>query len=215
MTKAAIFDLDGTLLDSMGVWDQVDIDFLNKRGIAVPPDYTTTVFAMQFRQIAEYTIARFGLKDTPEELMQEWDDMASVAYSTTVEAKPGALGYLHDLKAAGVKLGVATSLPPHLREPALRHVGMFGLFDDIVSVDDVNDVGKDQPDVYLLAAKRLGVKPTDCTVFEDLLVAMKSAKSVGMTVWAMHDDSSAADWPEICRLADGVLFDFHNAPRVL
>ena len=141
--------------------------------------------------------------------------MASVAYSTTVEAKPGALGYLHDLKSAGVKLGVATSLPPHLREPALRHVGMFGLFDDIVSVDDVNDVGKDQPDVYLLAAKRLGVKPTDCTVFEDLLVAMKSAKSVGMTVWAMHDDSSAADWPEICRLADGVLFDFHNAPRVL
>ena len=152
MTKAAIFDLDGTLLDSMGVWDQVDIDFLNKRGIEVPPDYMTKVSAMQFRQIAEYTIARFGLTDTPEELMQEWDDMASVAYSTTVEAKPGALDYLRDLKASGVKLGVATSLPPRLREPALRHVGMFDLFNDIVSVDDANDVGKDQPDVYLLAA---------------------------------------------------------------
>lgn len=155
MTKAAIFDLDGTLLDSMGVWDQVDIDFLNKRGIEVPPDYMTKVSAMQFRQIAEYTIARFGLTDTPEELMQEWDDMASVAYSTTVEAKPGALDYLRDLKDSGVKLGVATSLPPRLREPALRHVGMFDLFNDIVSVDDANDVGKDQPDVYLLAAKRL------------------------------------------------------------
>ena len=164
MTKAAIFDLDGTLLDSMGVWDQVDIDFLNKRGIEVPPDYMTKVSAMQFRQIAEYTIARFGLTDTPEELMQEWDDMASVAYSTTVEAKPGALDYLRDLKASGVKLGVATSLPPHLREPALRHVGMFDLFNDIVSVDDANDVGKDQPDVYLLAAKRLGAAPADCTV---------------------------------------------------
>lgn len=215
MTKAAIFDLDGTLLDSMGVWAQVDIDFLNKRGIEVPPDYMTKVSAMQFRQIAEYTIARFGLTDTPEELMQEWDDMASVAYSTTVEAKPGALDYLRDLKASGVKLGVATSLPPHLREPALRHVGMFELFNDIVSVDDANDVGKDQPDVYLLAAKRLGAAPADCTVFEDLLVGMKSAKSVGMKVWAMHDDSSASDWPEICHLADGVLFDFHDAPRVL
>lgn len=159
MTKAAIFDLDGTLLDSMGVWDQVDIDFLNKRGIEVPPDYMTKVSAMQFRQIAEYTIARFGLTDTPEELMQEWDDMASVAYSTTVEAKPGALDYLRDLKDSGVKLGVATSLPPRLREPALRHVGMFDLFNDIVSVDDANDVGKDQPDVYLLAAKRLGAAP--------------------------------------------------------
>lgn len=215
MTKAAIFDLDGTLLDSMGVWDQVDIDFLGKRGIEVPPDYMIKVSSMQFQQIAEYTIARFGLKDTPEGLMQEWDDMARVAYSTTVEAKSGALDYLRDLKSAGVKMGVATSLPPQLREPALRHVGMLDMFDDIVSVDDANDVGKDQPDVYLLAAERLGAKPVDCTVFEDLLVGIKSAKSVGMKVWAMHDDSSDADWPEICDIADGVLFDFHDAPRPL
>ena len=147
--------------------------------------------------------------------MQEWDDMARVAYSTTVEGKPGALDYLRDLKSAGVKMGVATSLPPQLREPALRHVGMLDMFDDIVSVDDANDVGKDQPDVYLLAAERLGAKPADCTVFEDLLVGIKSAKSVGMKVWAMHDDSSDADWPEICDIADGVLFDFHDAPRPL
>lgn len=213
--KAAVFDLDGTLLDSMGVWDQVDIDFLNKRGFEVPDDYMAKVAPMQFRQIAEYTIARFGLDDTPEALMEEWDDMARVAYSTTVEAKPGSLDYLRDLKERGVGLGVATSLPPHLREPALRHVDMFDLFDAIVSVDDVNDVGKDRPDVYLLAAERLGAAPADCTVFEDLLVGMKSAKSVGMRVWAMHDDSSNADWPEICRLADGVLFDFRDAPRDL
>ena len=173
----------------------------------------TKVSAMQFRQIAEYTIARFGLTDTPEELMQEWDDMASVAYSTTVEAKPGALDYLRDLKASGVKLGVATSLPPHLREPALRHVGMFDLFNDIVSVDDANDVGKDQPDVYLLAAKRLGAAPVDCTVFEDLLVGMKSAKSVGMKVWAMHDDSSASDWPEISATWPTVSSSTSTTPR--
>ena len=80
--KGAIFDLDGTLLDSMGVWDQVDIDFLSKRGIDVPDDYMTKVAAMQFRQIAEYTIARFSLTDTPEELMDEWDHMARVMYAT-------------------------------------------------------------------------------------------------------------------------------------
>lgn len=210
--KGAIFDLDGTLLDSMGVWDQVDADFLSKRGLPVPDDYATTVAAMQFQQVAEYTIARFNLPDTAEEVMEEWDEMARVMYATVVQAKPGAVDYLARLKAAGVRMAVATSLPPQLREPAMEHVGIRGFFDEVVSVDDVGDVGKDRPDVYLHAARLLGVEPEDCTVFEDLLVGMKSAKSVGMAVWAMHDDSSAGDWPEICDLADGVLFDFHTAP---
>ena len=164
--KGAIFDLDGTLLDSMGVWDQVDVDFLAKRGIEVPDDYMQKVAAMQFRQIAEYTIARFGLSDTPEALMEEWDHMARVMYATVVEAKPYAREYLESLKASGAKLAVATSLPPMLREPAMKHVGIFDYFDDVVSVDDAGDVGKTEPDVYLLAASRLGIKPSDCTVFE-------------------------------------------------
>lgn len=212
--KAAIFDLDGTLLDSMGVWDQVDIDFLAKRGIEVPADYMGKVAAMQFRQIAEYTIARFGLPDTPEALMQEWDDMARVAYSTVVEAKPHAVEYLSYLRRSGAKLAVATSLPPALREPAMKHVGIFDYFDQIVSVDDANDVGKDRPDVFLCRLPS-GRGAEQCTVFEDLLVAMRSAKSVGMRVWAIHDDSSDGDWPDICGLADGVLFDFSEAPRSL
>ncbi len=197
--KAAIFDLDGTLLDSMGVWDQVDIDFLGRRGIEVPDDYMTKVSAMQFRQIAEYTIARFGLEDTPD----------------VVEAKPHAVEYLHLLRTSGAKLAVATSLPPALRDPAMAHVGIGGLFDEVVSVDDAGDVSKESPDVYLLAAERLGVSPADCTVFEDLLVGIKAAKSVGMTVWAMNDDSSAGDWAEICEVSDGVLFDFSDAPEIL
>lgn len=213
--KGAIFDLDGTLLDSMGVWDQVDADFLRSRGIAVPADYATAVAPMQFRQAAEYTIARFALPDTPEQLMAEWDDMARLAYGSVVEAKPGAHDYLRALKASGARLAVATSLPPDLREPAMRHVGIADLFDAVVSVDDVGDVGKERPDVYLYAAARLGLKPTDCTVFEDLLVGMRSAKGVGMAVWAMHDDSSDHDWPAIVDLADGVLFDFLDAPRML
>lgn len=213
--KAAIFDLDGTLLDSMGVWDQVDIDFLSRRGITVPDDYMTTVAAMQFRQIAEYTISRFSLDDTPEQLMDEWDNMARIAYATVVEAKPHAVEYLASLKKSGAQLAVATSLPPSLREPAMRHVGILDFFDVTVSVDDVGDVGKDKPDIYLLAAKRLGVKPSDCTVFEDLLTAIRSARAAGMKVWAMHDDSSNRDWPQICELADGVLFDFAEAPRTL
>lgn len=213
--KAAIFDLDGTLLDSMGVWEQIDIDFLGRRGYAVPPDYTAAVAPMQFREIAEYTIDRFHLDETPEQVMAEWDEMAHEAYATTVRAKPGAPEYLKDLKARGVRLGVATTLTRGLREPALKHTGMFDLFDDIISVDEAGGVGKSKPDIYLTEAARLGVEPANCTVFEDLLVAIRSAKAAGMRAWAMHDDSSDADWPAIREIADGVLFDFHDAPRDL
>lgn len=213
--RGAIFDLDGTLLDSMGVWDQVDVDFLGRRGIEVPPDYMAKVSAMQFRQIAEYTIDRFGLEDTPEQLMDEWDRMARVAYSTVVEAKPHAVEYVRHLKDTGARLAVATSLPPALRGPAMEHVGLDGLFDAVCSVDDVDDAGKDRPDVYVHAAGMLGLEPAACTVFEDLLEGIRSAKSVGMTVWAMHDDSSDRQWSVICDEADGVLFDFARAPRVL
>ncbi|NEG55742.1 HAD family hydrolase [Bifidobacterium platyrrhinorum] len=213
--KAAIFDLDGTLLDSMGVWERIDIDFLGRRGIPVPPDYTVAVAPMQFHEIADYTIARFGLEETPEQVMAEWDAMAHEAYAHAVQAKPGALAYLRELKAEGVRLGVATTLTRGLREPALKHTGLFDLFDDIVSVDELGCAGKSQPDVYLMEAARLGVEPRDCTVFEDLLVAVRSAKAAGMRVWAMRDDSSAADWPAIVREADGVLTDFRDAPRDL
>lgn len=211
--KAAIFDLDGTLLDSMGVWDQIDRDFFARRGLVVPDDYMTTVASMQFHEIAEYTIARFGLHDTPEAVMAEWDEMARDAYATTVQPKAGAVEYLHELQAAGVKLGVATTLLPRLREAAFEHLGLTEMFDTVVTVNDVG-AGKDKPDIYLLVAERLGVAPSDCTVFEDLLVGIRSAKSVGMQAWAMYDDSSAADWPEIKRIADGTLHDFHNAPRL-
>ena len=213
--KAAIFDLDGTLLDSMGVWDQVDADFLHERGFQVPADYQAKVAAMQFRQVAEYTIRRFDLHETPEEVMDEWHRRAYVSYSTTVVPKPHAVEYLASLHTSGARLAVATSLPPELREAALRHTGIDGFFDAMCSVDDVGDVGKDRPDVYLFAARKLGVAPERCTVFEDLLQGMRSAKGAGMRVWAMYDDSSRADWGAIRELADGALHDFAYAPAAL
>lgn len=213
--RAAIFDLDGTLLDSMGVWDQIDAEFLAKRGIAVPDDYMAKVSAMQFRQIAEYTIARFGLDDTPQALVEEWNGMAKRMYAHVVEPKPHAVAYLRELKESGAKLAVATTMLPDLRAPALAHAGMADLFDAVVGVDDAAGRGKEHPDVYLLAADTVGVDPAHCTVFEDLFVGMRSAKRAGMQVWGVHDDSSDHDWGRICALADGVLFDFADAPRSL
>lgn len=213
--KAAIFDLDGTLLDSMHVWTDVDNEFLHNRGLDVPADYAESIAHLSFEGCAEYTIRRFGLPDSPQDLMDEWNRMAFDAYATIVPLKPHAEEYLRHLKSSGTKLAVATSLPPRFREAVLRRLGVYNLFDAFSSVDDVNNVGKDRPDVYLHAAAQIGVVPTCCTVFEDILVGIRVAKSVGMRAWAMYDASSKNQWRQITAIADGVMHDFSDAPLIL
>lgn len=211
--QGAIFDLDGTLLDSMQVWNQVDVDFLAKRGIVMPDDYPSTIASMQFRDIATYTIERFHLSETEEDLMDEWSRMATYMYAHEVTLKPHAREYLASLHNRGVRLAIATTLTPHLRDPAMHHLAIAQYFDAVVSVDDAHHVGKTQPDVYLLAAQRIGVKPSECMVFEDLYEGILSAKSVGMQVCAMFDPSSKHRWEEIMRIADYTINDFKQAPQ--
>lgn len=213
--KAAIFDLDGTLLDSMDVWHQVDIDFFRSRNIPLTEDYMDVVNAMRPEEVARYTIERYGLHDTPAELAKLWDSMVLEAYGTTVEAKPHAVEYLDYLKSSGARLAVATSLSPQVREVGMEHVGIRQYFDVVVSVEDTNAKSKHSPEVYLAVASHLGVAAKDCTVFEDLLMAVKAAKSAGMHVWAMEDDYSLDDRPAIKVMADGVISDFADAPKVL
>lgn len=107
---AVIFDLDGTLINSMGVWAKIDVDFLKKRGFDVPLDYADEVSARSFYEVAQYTIERFALPETADELMREWNDMAAYAYSHSVFLKPHAKEYLALLKAKNFRLGIATSL---------------------------------------------------------------------------------------------------------
>jgi len=209
--KAYIFDLDGTLLDSMGVWLNIDIEFFKKRGLAVPDDYFDKISSMGFSQIAAYTIERFGLPDTVESLLQEWSDMAAYAYGHTVQMKPHAKEFILALRERGTKLAIATSAIPELCELALRSHGIYDLFSVICNSNEVG-CGKSQPDVFLLAAQRLGVNPCDCVVFEDILDAVKSAKSVGMIVCGMYDKASESDWDMIRAMADYAILDFRDAP---
>jgi HAD superfamily hydrolase (TIGR01509 family) len=209
--KGYIFDLDGTLLDSMSVWDQIDIDFLAKRNIAVPPGYADVVSSMTFHDAAAYTIKRFALPDSVESLISEWNDMAAYAYGHTVQLKPHAKEYLAALRERGAKLAIATTLSSELCAPVLRSNGIDHLFHAMCRTDEVGH-GKTRPDVFLLAAKKLGVPPADCLVFEDILAAVKSAKSAGMSVCAVYDKSSENDWGEIQKIADYAVVDFNDAP---
>lgn len=205
--RGAIFDLDGTLLDSLWVWDEIDKRFLLRRGIDPPSDYLSVVNGMEFMQAAVYTIERFRLHERPESLCEEWSALAREAYAQEIPLKPYAKEYLAYLAGRGVRLGIATSSRPELYIPALERAGVHRLFSAATVTSEVPR-GKQFPDVYLETAKRLGVSPADCAVFEDILHGVKSAKSAGFYTVGVADAYSAADKEEICRTADRYVESF-------
>lgn len=205
--KGAIFDLDGTILDSMGVWERVDREFLAKRGYEVPEDYGITIAPMGFHKAAEYTIERFGLKERAEDILREWNELARREYAEVVELKPNAGRYLRYLAERGVRLAVATASHEELFLPALRHLGILDLFEAVVTVYEVKR-GKGFPDVYEEAARRIGLAPADCLVFEDIYAGVKGAYDGGFEVIGVYDEMSAEDEGKIRGLAKRYITDF-------
>jgi len=205
--KAAIFDLDGTLIDSMGVWEDIDIDFLAKRHLPVPEGYISEISAKSFKEAAEYTIAFFGLKERTEDIIEEWNQMAIDEYSHHVPLKPYAKEYLLFLKGQGIKLGVATALPKVLYEPVLKNNSIYILFDAFSSTDEVAH-GKGGPDIYLLAAKELNVPPCDCIAFEDVLAGIQGVVSAGMRAYGIYDRYSEHEQAQIQKLSKQYIYSF-------
>lgn len=184
--KGVIFDLDGTLVDSMGVWAKIDVDYLNGLGHEVPKNLKEEITHLGFNEVAKYFKERFNIADSEEEIMKTWHDMAYIEYKENIKLKPGAKEFLIQLKQSNIKIGLATSNSYPLLEVSLKSNDIFDLFDSITITGEVSR-GKDFPDVYLLAAERLGLDPKDCAVFEDILPAVKGALSAGMKVFAVED----------------------------
>lgn len=207
--QGAIFDLDGTLLDSMWIWEQIDIDFLGKRGLAVPEDYIEKITPMHFHQAAAYTIERFGLPETPEMLIDEWSAMALEAYRTVIGLKPHAKEYLLYLKENGVKLSVATASSDYIYTPALKRNGIYDLFDAFTSSQEVAR-GKGFPDVYELAAERIGLKAADCAVFEDIYAGIKGANDGGFFTVGVEEPCSAHEKDKIMAHANRYISDYQE-----
>lgn len=209
--NAAIFDLDGTLLNSMDIWEQIDIRFLQKRNLPIPDNYVTEICSRSFEEAAQYTIDLFGLSEKVTDIVSEWNEMALYEYSHNVKLLPHVLDYLLQLKDRHTKLAVATGLPYELFKPCLINNSAWDLFDAVCSTDEVNR-GKEYPDVFELAAQKLGVPPQQCIVFDDVLPAIKSAKQAGMLACGVYDKYSAHHQSEIKQISDYYLHDFRNAP---
>ena len=199
--KAAIFDFDGTIADTDDIWNQIDRDFLAARGIEWTPDIGGTLATLGFQAGAEWIIERYGLDETPGEVMHEWNAAAGGAYAHDVVLRPGAAEVLAELRAAGVPLALATSNNHAVLETMAPRLDVYTLFDTVVCTRDVGATKRD-PEVYYEAARRLGTDPADCLVFEDMLEPLLTAKRAGMAVCGIATDNPAQQVEEMLSEAD-------------
>lgn len=209
---AAIFDFDGTLGDSIGVWQTVDRVFLEKRGLVCDAAYIEAVRCRTFEAAAVYTAERYGLAETPAAIVAEWLELAASAYRCDVDLKPGAKAYLADLRRAGVPLALATTSLPELCRPALRRHGIEDWFDVILTAAEI-DRSKAHPDIFLAAAAALGTAPAETVVYEDLLLAVRTAGRAGFRTVGVYDPAFTGEWPALRREATWHLDSYLDARR--
>jgi len=198
---AVIFDLDGTLVDSMWMWKSIDIEYLARFGIEMPSDLQKCIEGMSFSETAVYFKERFGLKDSLDQIKSDWNAMAWDKYLNEVPLKEGAIELLKWLKANNIPAGIATSNSRELTELIVNKLGIAEYFKSIRTSCEVLK-GKPSPDIYLLVAQDLGVAPDGCLVFEDVIHGIMAGKNAGMKVCAVYDEFSEKYTEEKIKLAD-------------
>ncbi len=208
--EAAIFDMDGSLVDSMWIWPEVDRIYMQKYGLTQPDTFHKDIEGKSYTETAQYFVDTFSnLHRTREQVMEEWKDMTIHLYATKVFPKPGAMEFLRHAKEHGILLGIATSNNREIADAALRARGLDRYFDSVRTSCEVA-AGKPAPDVYLKVAEDLRVDPSRCLVFEDVPNGILAGKNAGMEVCAVDDEFSRPDEAEKKRLADYFIHDFYD-----
>lgn len=210
--KAILFDLDGTLVDSMWMWKQIDIEFLGRYGYECPEDLQKVIEGMSFSETAVYFKERFQIPLSLDEIKACWVQMSIDKYRYEVPLKPGALEFLKFCKENGIRTGIATSNGREMVDAVIESLRLEDYLDVITTACEVK-AGKPEPDIYLEVAKRLSVVPSECLVFEDIPAGIIAGKRAGMQVIAVEDDFSKAMKEEKCRLADGFIADYFDLLR--
>lgn len=210
--KAALFDMDGTLMDSMWMWTDIDIEYLKRIPQAKGSDVKELqqeIEGMAMREIALWFQRTFHMSDPIEKMQADWNEMAMERYRTRVPLKPGAGEMLKQMKSRGMKLGICTSNSIELAEAALKANKVDGMFDVVLTSGDVGR-GKPNPDIYLEGARRIGVRPEEVIVFEDVLNGVLAGRRAGMEVCGVADADYADKRQLIIDSADYYVEDFRQ-----
>ena len=205
--EAVIFDLDGSLVDSMWMWKAIDIEYLAGHGIEAPKALQKDIGGRSFVETARYFKDRFNISDSIEKIGDDWNKMAWDKYTNEVPLKEGVSELLDRCMQNGIKLGIASSNSTELINQVLSSHGIKDKFQSVKSGTQVVK-GKPAPDIYLTVAEELGAEPSRCLVFEDLVDGIKAAKNAGMTVVAVSDDYSRHSDDVKKELADDYIEDY-------
>ena len=206
--RFAIFDMDGTLVDSMVYWEHLATEFLESKGVrTISPDILEQIKPMTMTESAALFIQEYDLPGTPESVAAEMNTMMDEHYRKDIPLKPGVHAYLEALHNKGVVMCVASATAEDLMDACLTRLGVAQYFSFLLSCETVS-AGKDRPDVYWESAKRLGAEPVEIAVYEDALYAAETAKSAGFYTVAVRDDSNQFHWESLTALADEVILDW-------
>lgn len=213
--RFAIFDMDGTLVDSMVYWKRLATEFLESKGVQhIAQDILERIKPMTMTESAALFIEEYGLSGTPESVAAEMNAMMDEHYRRDIPLKPGVQVYLDALHRRGVTMCVASATAEELMDACLTRLGVAQYFSFLLSCETVG-AGKSRPDVYWEAAKRLGAQPEEIAVYEDALYAAETAKHAGFYTVAVRDDSNQLHWESLTDLADEALLDWQTAAQTL
>ncbi len=209
MIKGAIFDLDGTLIDSMKEWDNLGANFLKSMGIEVEENFNDKIAHMHTLDASKYIIETYGLDDSAESLVVKLKNHMRRFYEFEFELKEGVFKTLEMFKSKKIKMTIATATERELVELVLKRTGIFDFFDTIFTCDEVGQ-NKSKPTIYLRALESMNLDKQNVFVFEDTIFGVKTPKKAGFKVVAIEDESSRNFKTEIENLADIYLHSWND-----
>lgn len=202
-----LFDLDGTLIDSNGIWQDVDYRFLSAHGLSATDEYMAVVGQTTLPTAAKFTKSYYRLDISPEAIMLEWLALVKDAYKKHIPTKPGAWKYLVQEAIRGETLVLVTACAPDLCRAALDRLELSNLFHHQIFAQDLG-IEKRDPNFFRQVLKQLRVSPAQCTLYDDSPDSCANAKALGITVVGILDPLHADEADRMAKLCDRCITDF-------